>query len=358
MSLNTIVLAAGKGTRLRSVASKLLVPLDGRPLVAHVVRTALSVPENQVVVVVGHQAEAVEAALRRELPGSSLCFVLQREQRGTGDAVRAGLEAIRTRAGSVLVLSGDVPLITRGSLTRLRKAQLRAGADLSLLSMEPEDPGHYGRLVRQGRRLLAVVEYLDADEQIRAQREVNAGVYCLDLGFLRRSLGQLRDGNAKGEVYLTDLVALAASGRGALALRVNPEEVLGINTWAEQAALERVVRGRVVGRLMERGVHVVAPERIIVQSSVRVAPGCCLGADVTLTGNTRIGASCFIEQGAVLHHCQVGPRSRVRPYCVLEGAVIPADSDLGPLVRIPAKGHHPPPDPIHPLRPVSGRGPR
>jgi bifunctional UDP-N-acetylglucosamine pyrophosphorylase/glucosamine-1-phosphate N-acetyltransferase len=336
----------------------MLVPVDGRPLVAHVVATALAVPGSTVIVVVGHQASDVRAALRSAFPGAALRFSTQREQRGTGDAVASGLRAVSGGAGSVLVLSGDVPLITRATLTRLRAARERRGADLALLSMELTDPAHYGRVVREGRRVVRVVEYLDADETTRSVREVNAGVYCFELGFLRRELKRLRTDNAKGEVYLTDLVAAAASGQGALGIRVSPDEVRGVNTWAEQATLEALVRARVAARLMAGGVRVTDPTRLIVHSSVRVGSGCCLGPDVTLTGRTNIGPNTRIDQGAVLRHCEIGPRARIRAYCVLEGIAVPADSDVGPYVHLSAEEHDPLPEPIHPVRPASGRAPR
>lgn len=358
MSLHSIVLAAGKGTRLKSARSKMLIPLEGRPLVSHAVATAASMPGSEVVVVVGHQAAEVKAALRSALPDARIRFATQREQRGTGDAVAAGLRAVRGAAGSVLVLSGDVPLISRATLTRLRRARERAGADLALLSMEPPDPGHYGRVVRNGERVTAVVEFLDAGAETRALREVNAGVYCLELSFLRRALKRLRADNAKGEVYLTDLVAAAAEGRGALALRVPPDEVRGVNTWAEQATLEGILRTRAIARLMDDGVQVMAPDRLIVHGGVRVAAGCCLGADVALTGQTRLSEGCTVEQGAILHDCTVGAGTRIRPYCVLEGVAIPSEADVGPYVHLSASEHDRLPEPIHPVRPPVGRATR
>ena len=355
MSLHCIVMAAGKGTRLRSARSKMLVPLDGRPLVCHVVEAALGLEDSAVVVVVGHQGAQVQRAIRQAFPGAPVRFVTQREQRGTGHAVATAMRAVRGKAGDVLILSGDVPLIRRRTLSQLRRLRMRRGLDLALLTMALEDPGRYGRVLREGRRVRQVVEFLDASEELRQVREVNAGIYAVELGFLRRSLRKLGSDNAQGEVYLTDLVALADRGRGAQAQTCDPAEVQGVNTWAEQAALEQVVRRRIAERLMSRGVCLEAPERLVVHSTVRVGPDTVLGPDVHLTGATRIGRGCRIENGAVLEDCRLGPRVRIRPYCVLRGVALPADSDVGPQVVLSSRGKEALPKGIHSYSPATGK---
>jgi len=312
----------------------MLVPVDGRPLVANVVDTAARLPRAVVVVVVGHQGDEVKRALRRRFPEQPLRFVTQKQQRGTGHAVATAMRAVRGKTGDVLILSGDVPLIQRRTLTRLRRLRQERGADLTLLTMTLTEPGRYGRVVRRGSQVEQVVEYLDAPDEVRALREVNAGIYCAELSFLRRALRQLGSDNAQGEVYLTDLVALAAAGRGAAAQSCDPSEVQGINTWAEQAALEQVVRQRVAARLMKGGVALQAPERLIAHSRVRVGPDSVLGPDVTLAGDTRIGRDCRVETGAQLRDCRLGPRVRVRPYCVLEGVSLRADAEVGPFAHL------------------------
>jgi bifunctional UDP-N-acetylglucosamine pyrophosphorylase/glucosamine-1-phosphate N-acetyltransferase len=322
MTLVAIVMAAGRGTRLRASLSKMLLPLDGQPLVSHAVRTARSLRPDALVVVVGHQRAAVEAALRERFP--DVGFALQDDPRGTGDAVARALGVLRQRQGTALVLSGDVPLLRTETLRALVRARERERAAVALLTMTPTDPAAYGRILRREGRVVGIVEHADATPAERQIAEVNAGVYAFDLGFLRRSLGALSADNEKAELYLTDLVALAAfRHQGVVALPCADTEVLGVNTWAELAGLERIVRERVVARLMAAGVHVVDPARTYVESSVRVAPDTTLGPGVCLLGRTRLGRGCRLEAGVWLRDVVVGEAARLGPYCVIDGGRVP-----------------------------------
>jgi bifunctional UDP-N-acetylglucosamine pyrophosphorylase/glucosamine-1-phosphate N-acetyltransferase len=325
-----IVMAAGRGTRFRGSLSKMLLPLDGRPLVAHPVGTALRLRGCEVVAVVGHQQAAVKSALRAQFRSKPLRFVVQRVQRGTGDAVAAGLTQVRGRRGSVLILSGDVPLLSARTLGRLRRLRERRDAQVALLTMRLEDPAHYGRVIRQGRAVRGVVEYLDANPAERAVDEVNAGIYCVELGFLRREIKRLGASNAKGEVYLTDLVAAAGRRDSAVAMQCDPQELQGVNTWADLASVAQVLRRRVAAKLMEGGVHLVDPERVVIHSSVRIGAATCVGAGVELTGRTRIGIGCRVESGVILRDCHLGDEVHVKPYSVLEGVRLEPGSVVGP----------------------------
>ena len=333
MPISCIVLAAGRGTRLRSPLSKMLIPLDGRPLVTHTVGSALALRDSRVIAVVGHQQAAVRAALASAFPTDRLCFAVQREQRGTGDAVRAGLGSVRGREGSVLILSGDVPLLSARTLGRLRQLQQKRRSALALLTMSLERPGKYGRVIRRDGQVSAVVEYLDATTEQRRIREVNAGIYCVSLGFLRREIKRLGVDNAQGEVYLTDLVASAARGDGAIALACDPQEVQGINTWSELARVEHVVQQRTAEALMAKGVRIVAPDRVVIQSTVRVAAQTVIGPNAELTGHTRIGRDCRIDAGAILQNCRIGDGAHIKPYTVLDGVAVAAGAVIGPFAH-------------------------
>jgi len=322
-------MAAGRGTRLRAALSKMLLPLDGMPLVAHPVGTALRLRGCEVVVVVGHQKEAVQKALAVHFGDKPLQFAVQRAQRGTGDAVAAGLSKVRGRRGSVLILSGDVPLLSARTLGRLRRLRERRDARVALLSMRLDRPAHYGRVIREGRQVRGVVEYLDASPVERAVDEVNAGVYCVELGFLRREIKRLGANNAKGEVYLTDLVAAAAKSGSAVAMQCDPLEVQGVNTWAELASVAREVRQRVTTKLMANGVFLEDPERVVIHSSVRVGADSRLGAGVELTGRTRVGPGCRLEAGVILRDCVLGGGVHVKPYSVLEGVRLESGAVVG-----------------------------
>ncbi len=323
-------MAAGRGTRLRASLSKMLLPLDGLPLVAHPVRMALRLKGSEVVVVVGHQKEAVQRALRGQFKGKSLRFALQRQQRGTGDAVAAALPKVRGRKGSVLILSGDVPLLTARTLGRLRRLRERRNAQMAVLTMRPKDPAHYGRVIREGRQVRRVVEYLDASGPEREVDEVNAGIYCVELGFLRREIRRLGADNATGEVYLTDLVAAAGDHDSAVAMQCDPLEVAGVNTWADLASVAQVLRRRVSTKLMARGVFLEDPERVVVHSSVRFGTDCRVAAGVEITGRTRIGDRCRLETGVVLRDCHLADGVHVKPYCVLEGVRLESGDQVAP----------------------------
>ena len=333
MATSCIVMAAGRGTRLRASISKMLLPLDGLPLVAHPVGTALRLRGCEVVVVVGHQKRAVREALGDHFGGKPLQFAVQRDQRGTGDAVAAGLSKVRGRQGSVLIVSGDVPLLSTRTLGRLRQLRERRDAQVAMLSMRLEKPAHYGRVIREGRTVRGVVEYLDASPEERKVQEVNAGIYCVELGFLRREIKRLGADNAKGEMYLTDLVAAAGKNGSAVAMQCDPKEVQGVNTWAELASVAQVLRRRVTAKLMARGVQIEDPDRVVIHSSVRVGADSRIGAGVELTGRTRVGPGCRLEAGVILRDCDLGGEVHVKPYSVLEGVRLEAGSVVGPHVH-------------------------
>jgi len=220
-SLACVILAAGQGTRMKSARPKVLLELAGTPMVDHGIDLAVSLGASRIVVVAGHGIEQVEAHLRSKYAGlSGLAVALQEPQLGTGHAVVCALAKLRGHRGDVLVLYGDVPLLERATVRRLLSARRRRKAALAMLTMQLEDAGAYGRVVRGRRSVVeAVVEAADASDDILAIREANAGIYCFDLDFLRKASRRLGRDNAQGEFYLTDTVALAArSGSGVVAV--------------------------------------------------------------------------------------------------------------------------------------------
>ncbi|MCM2334993.1 MAG: bifunctional UDP-N-acetylglucosamine diphosphorylase/glucosamine-1-phosphate N-acetyltransferase GlmU, partial [Anaeromyxobacteraceae bacterium] len=334
--LAAVVLAAGKGTRMKSATAKVLHELGGKPLAWYAVRAALDAGAAPVVVVVGHQAAEVEARLRAELPGAPLRFALQLEQRGTAHAVLAARRALRGVAGPVAILSGDVPLLSTATLSRVVAARARARAPLAFATMALAEPRGYGRVVRDGRgRPARIVEEKDASDAERAIGEVNAGLYCADAGFLWKALARVGSRNAQGEFYLTDLVALAAGGRPPVTVPVDPLEASGVNDREELARAGGVLQRRRASALMRAGVTIEAPERFLCDEGVEVGADTVVEPDVRLRGATRIGAGCRIGQGAVLADAVLAPGVTVRPYTVIEGpATVGAGAILGPFSRI------------------------
>jgi len=333
--LAAVVLAAGKGTRMKTERPKVLHEVCGRPLAHYPVRRALEAGADPVVVVVGHQAERVEEVLRASNPGAPLRFALQRDQLGTAHAVLAAKAGLRGFSGDLLILSGDTPLLQRATLEAVVQAKRDAGAALAFATMHLENPTGYGRVVHapQGGPAL-VVEERDAKPEERAIHEVNAGLYCADAAFLWDTLGRVDSKNAKREFYLTDLVALAAEGPGAVTARVSALEAQGVNDQEELSLAARALTRRFATAHFRAGVTIEDPERFDCDEEVTIGPDTVVEPGVRLRGATRIGAGCRIGQGAVLADTVVEDGARVKPYCVTEKAVIGAGAEIGPFTRL------------------------
>jgi bifunctional UDP-N-acetylglucosamine pyrophosphorylase/glucosamine-1-phosphate N-acetyltransferase len=331
--LAAIVLAAGKGTRMKTRRAKVLHEVCGRPLAFYPVRRALEAGADPVVVVVGHQAAEVEAALRRHLPDAPLRFVLQKEQLGTAHAVLTARPALRGFDGEILILSGDTPLLTAETLRAV--VERRGQAALAFATMTLDNPTGYGRVVHApGGGPALVVEEKDATAEERTIREVNAGLYCADASFLWKTLAKIGSKNAQREFYFTDLVALAAEGLGAVASRVSPVEAAGVNDQEELSLAARALTRRLGQELMKAGVTIEDPERFDCDEGVAVGPDTVLEPSVRLRGATRIGASCRIGQGAILTDMEIADGVTVHPYCVFEKSSIAPAAVVGPFTRL------------------------
>ncbi len=321
---------------MKSARSKVLHDILGRPLCAWPIARAFDVGASPVVAVVGHQAEAVESALRAAFPDEPLQFALQAEQKGTGHAVGCAKEALAGYKGPVLILYGDVPLLRRDTLKALVDAQAKSGAPLALVTCELADPTGYGRVVREGGAPRRIVEHKDATEAERKVTECNAGIYVVDASFLFESLGTLKTDNAQGELYLTDLVALAdqaAPGKVAV-VRADPEETAGINDRSELAQRAKALQRRINLRHMKAGVTFTDPESAYIEESVTLAQDVELGPNVSLRGRTVIESNVRIGPGCVLTDAVVRSGTELKPYSVLEEAVVGQACTIGPFSRL------------------------
>jgi len=327
-----IVLAAGKGTRMRSSTAKVLHPLLGRPLLAYPLDACRRAGVDRIVAVVGHQADEV----RRALGGEGVEFALQVEQRGTGHAALCAREALGGFAGTALILCGDVPLIRPETLRRLAATHQDAGARITVLTMEPDDPTGYGRLVRDADGWVErIVEEADATEEEKAIREVNTGTYAVELPWLWEALARVGSDNAQGEVYLTDAVALAARDGAAAAVALpDPAEALGVNSRVHLAEAGRELRDRINRAWMEAGVTLEDPATAWIEPGVELEPDVILGPGVRLAGATRVAAGTRIDTGCVLVDTQVGPDCYLKPYCVLTEARLEAGAQVGPFAHL------------------------
>lgn len=330
--LHVVVLAAGKGTRMRSELPKVLHRAGGLPLLDWVLRLARSLNPASITVVVGHGADTVRAALPVDVR-----TVVQEPQLGTGHALLQTKPLLEGASGRVLLLSGDVPLLRRTSLQALLERQAQRRAALVVATAVVDEPAGYGRIIREdGARLTRIVEHRDATDREREIREINSGVYAFDLGPLFGALAGLGSANAQGEYYLPDLVGhyhRAGMVVDALALD-DADEIRGINTRAELAAVAAVLRSRTNAALMEAGVTLVDPTTCYVDPDVRVGRDTVLHPGVTLQGTTSIGAGCAVYPGVRIADSEVADGVTVLDHSVIAGASLSSGATIGPFARI------------------------
>jgi bifunctional UDP-N-acetylglucosamine pyrophosphorylase/glucosamine-1-phosphate N-acetyltransferase len=328
-----VILAAGQGTRMKSTTAKVLHPLLGQPLVCFPVDRARRLGARKIVVVLGHQHEAVRAALDARFGAAAVEVALQLEQLGTAHAVLSAMPLLHDAKGPVVILYGDVPLLTDETLDRLCGAWPPGG--LAIVTARPRDPHGYGRVVRgPSGAPTRVVEEKDATPAERTLGEVNAGIYCIDAALLREALARVGRTNVQREFYLTDLIELAA-GRATVAVVEAPaEEVAGVNDRAQLADCEAILRRRVARTLALDGVTLRDPERVIVELPVEVGADSELGPGVELRGRTRVGARCRIEAGSILTDAVLADGVHVKPYCVLTDCTVGAGAVLGPFAHL------------------------
>lgn len=332
--LALIVLAAGAGTRMNSDLPKPLHPVGGAPLVAHTIAAGAALEPARLIVITGHGAEAVEAALADIAPEA--VTARQSPQLGTGHAVLQAAQALDGFVGDAMVLYGDSPFFTPETLQEMRVA--RAAHDVVMLGFRPDDPGRYGRLVMEGEALLKIVEYKDATAEERAIDFCNSGVLCADAATLMDLLSKVTNDNAAGEYYLTDIPALAhASGLSATAIACDPQETIGINSRAELVRAEAQFQAGRRAALIEAGVTMQAPDTVHLALDTHIGrdaviePYVVFGPDVTVESGATIRAfshleGCHVSAGAV-----VGPYARLRP-----GAEIGNDAKIGNFVEVKA----------------------
>ncbi len=327
--LHIVILAAGEGTRMKSNLPKVLHTLGGRPMLHHLLDTATALRPAQVHVVVGNGHERVQQACE----GFEVDWVLQAERLGTGHAVMQAMPAVPEEA-TVLILLGDHPLIPPGVLEELRRDH---DADLSILTMELENPAGYGRVVRdEDGDIMAVVEDRDASPRQREICEVNSGIMLADAGHLRRWLASLGRENAKREYYLTDIFSLAHGARARVRGVVAPDarDLQGANDRRQLAALESRYREIRAAELMDAGVQLTDPARVDLRGAV--AAGCDVRIDVNvvLEGSNRLGDGVLLGPGCLLKDCDLAAGTRVLAHSVLEGVTTTGACDIGPFARL------------------------
>ena len=328
-----VILAAGKGTRLKSTLAKVLHRAGGRSLVEHVIRACQPLKAREIIAVVGHQAEDVTTSVAP----LGVKTVLQQPQRGTGHAMLVARRAIPSRAKFAILLPGDAPLIRTETLAALARSHQETGAAATILSAEVDNPAGYGRVVRSDNgSVAAIVEDSALTDDQRAIREINSSIYCFSLEKLWPCLGSLKPQNVHKELYLTDAIAvLRQKGENVQAvLAADPDEVLGCNTRADLAAVDAVFRRRKRAAVMDAGVTIEMPETVLIDPEVTVGADSRIEPCVQLLGKTRVGAGCTIRTGSILADAVLEDNVLVKPHSMVIASHLSRGTQVGPFAHL------------------------
>ncbi len=329
------IMAAGKGTRLKSKHPKVLHEVGGKPMLEHVIASAKKVvPAEDIYVIIGHEAERV----RERVGATGVNFVLQAEQRGTGHAIMVARDVL-SKYDRFLVLSGDVPLIWAGTIERLRNFHREQKAAMTILTAEVENPQGYGRIVRKngkGPEVAAIVEQKALTPQQRKLREINSGIYAFESKPLFARIGKLKTDNPHKEYYLTDMAGLLMRARQKVVAlpAMNAEEVLGSNTRLELSMIDQHLRMAKCYQLMAEGVTIYKPETCVIDSDVEIAPDTVIEPFVQVLGASKIGGECRLRSYTIVENCEIGDGVEIRPGCVLSDSRVEARAIIGPFSRL------------------------
>ncbi|SJM37772.1 Bifunctional protein GlmU [Psychrobacter pasteurii] len=328
-TLTTIILAAGKGTRMQSAKPKVLQTLADKPLLAHVLDTCQSVNVDKTIVVYGFGGDQVQQSMQ----DYDLTWVEQTEQLGTGHAVKVTLPELPIE-GKSLILYGDVPLVSAKTLTHLKEANVEG---MSMLTLTVDNPFGLGRIKRdeQG-NIIAIVEQKDASEEEQAIREINSGIYCVDNALLHKYLPNLSNDNAQQEYYLTDIVKMAvADGIAITAIEPDYEfEIEGVNNRQQLASLERSWQAKLVEDLQIQGVQFADPNRVDIRGEVTVGQDVFIDINVVLKGKVSLGSNVTIEAGCIIKDTSIADKVHVKPYCVFDEAEVGEEATIGPFAHL------------------------
>jgi bifunctional UDP-N-acetylglucosamine pyrophosphorylase/glucosamine-1-phosphate N-acetyltransferase len=332
--LYAVVLAAGHGKRMRSALPKVMHPIAGRPLVHYAIVAALDAGARRAVVVVGHERERVTPYLARTF-GDRISIALQEQQNGTGHATQQALPVLPSNVDRVLILCGDTPLLRSSELAALAQTlESNDGCPLAMLTCRIDDPTGYGRILRDDQgNVVEIREHRDLrTEEERAIREVNPGVYCARVAFLRDALQALRPDNAQGELYLTDVVARAAASGGVRDVPGDAHSLIGVNDREQLARAEDLMHGRIISRLRKEGVTIRTGATI--EDTVEIEPDATIEQGASLRGRTRVEARAHIDVGCVVVDSIIGQGASLEPYSVVTHSRIDADAQVGPFSHL------------------------
>lgn len=333
-NIATIILAAGLGKRMKSRLAKVLHPVAGIPMILYPIKVAEELYSERIIVVVGHQNERVKGLISDR----NVEIVHQAEQKGTADAVRLAMDVIRGYRGKVVVLCGDVPLITLKTMSALISEHNEGHASMTVLTTDVEDPAGYGRIVRgSDGSILKIVEDRDADKEIKGIREINTGIYVFDSSFLSEVINEIRPDNVQKELYLTDSIEIGRKkGLGVCAHKTTQiEEVMGVNSRVELALAERVIRRRINNSHMLNGVTLINPDSIYIDNGVSIAQDVTIYPGAAIQGsNTTIGEGCTIYANSRILNSHIGHSVTIKDSCIIEETQIGDGSQVGPFAHL------------------------
>lgn len=343
-TLDVLILAAGLGTRMRSNLAKVLHRLDGRPLINHVCRTATALAPRMIYAVIGHQGEDVKAAVLEELDEDHAKFVWQKEQLGTGDAVNSARGFLENENSTLLILSGDVPMIraeTLAALVQQHHNHRGRGAACTILTVKLDDATGYGRIMRDSEGLFdRIVEQKDATEEERKIKEINSGIYCFNTKKLFAALKNVQNNNSQGEYYLTDVPTLLREAGDDIAIYHHSDsfEIEGINNRVQLADMERVLCRRVIKKMMlDYGVTFIDPKNTYISERASIGRDTVIYPNVTVEGETTIGDGCTIRSGTRITNSNVGHGVEILDNCLIVDSEIANQCTVGPMAHLRGK---------------------
>ena len=342
--IDVLILAAGLGTRMRSNIAKVLHRLDGRPLINHVSRTAAALAPKKIYVVVGHQGEEVKRVVSAELGEDRVAFVVQESQLGTGDAVNSARPFLENVDSTLVILSGDVPMIraeTLAGLVQHHRSHRGRGAACTVLTVKLKDPTGYGRIIRDREGLFEkIVEQKDATDEERLINEINAGIYCFESEKLFAALSKVQNNNAQGEYYLTDVPGILRDAGEDVAIFNHHDafEIEGVNNRVQLADLERLLCRRTVSKLMlDYGVSFIDPKNAYVSEEASIGRDTVIHPNVVIEGRTTIGDGCTIRSGTRITGSTIGRGVEILENCVIVDSEIADDCSVGPMAHLRGK---------------------
>ncbi len=334
MATAALILAAGKGTRMKSELVKVMHKLVGKPMISYPVTAAKALGADRIALIVGHQADRVREQFASD---PTIFLVLQEEQLGTGHAVACAGEFLAECDGDVLILCGDVPLITENTLRSLREVHACQGGTVTVLTARVPDPFGYGRVIKDATgRVVRIVEHKDATPAEREVTEINSGIYCVNAAFLRDAVTRIGNDNAQKEYYLTDIIGLATgAGHACYSYAVGEHvEVMGVNDRVQMAAAGAVLRGRINEELMLSGVTIIDPAATYIEQGTVIGRDTVIYPNTIIGGGTVIGEGCIIDSAVTITNCQLADRIHIKAGSVLEQSIIHSDVAVGPMAHL------------------------